>query len=250
MLRFASLGSGSRGNCTLITSARCSVLVDCGFSTKETVKRLTLKGFRPEDIDAIFVTHEHGDHGNGVGRFGRRYSVPIYGTAGTLDYIDTKNCEVFEFQFGDPIQLDDLSVFPIKVPHDAREPSQFIFEHGGKRVGILTDLGHVTRHVVDNYRTCHALLLEANHCVQKLWMGPYPESLKHRIAGEYGHLSNDQSMEFVDQLDPDTLDSIVLAHLSEENNSPTLVDSLFARFRSTFTIQLASQDSGSDWVTV
>ncbi|MCY3626513.1 MAG: MBL fold metallo-hydrolase [Gammaproteobacteria bacterium] len=250
MLRFTSLGSGSRGNSTLISSKQCKVLVDCGFSVKETEKRLLTKGIEPEAIDAIFVTHEHGDHGNGVGRFGRRYNVPIYGTAGTLNSIDTKNCNTIDLTRDEYLEFGDLNVLPISVPHDAREPSQYIFEHAEKRFGILTDLGHITEHVVAHYKTCHALLLEANHDLGQLWNGSYPESLKQRIAGDNGHLSNCQSMELLDRLDAHSLNSVVLAHLSDENNCPNVVNEQFERFRTSFSIQLASQELGSEWIEV
>lgn len=250
MLRFTSLGSGSRGNSTLISSKQCKVLVDCGFSVKETEKRLLTKGVEPSTIDAIFVTHEHGDHGNGVGRFGRRYDVTVFGTEGTLSSIDTKNCKTSELSRDEYLEFGDLCVLPISVPHDAREPSQYIFEHAEKRFGILTDLGHVTEHVVAHYKFCNALLLEANHDLDQLWNGPYPESLKQRIAGDNGHLSNCQSMELLDRLDANLLNSVVLAHLSDENNCPHIVNAQFERFRSSFSIQLASQERGSEWIDV
>lgn len=250
MLRFTSLGSGSRGNSTLISSNQCKVLVDCGFSVRETEKRLAKKGVEPAAIDAIFVTHEHGDHGNGVGRFGRRYKVPIYATEGTLNSIDTKNCQTIELTRDEYIEFGDLCVLPISVPHDAHEPSQYIFEHAEKRLGILTDLGHITDHVVAHYRTCHALLLEANHDLAQLWNGSYPESVKQRIAGDYGHLSNCQSIELLDRLDAPSLNSVVLAHLSDENNCPNVVTEQFERFRTSFSVQLASQELGSGWVEV
>lgn len=250
MLRFTSLGSGSRGNSTLISSKQCKILVDCGFSVKETEKRLLTKGVEPSTIDAIFVTHEHGDHGNGVGRFGRRYNVSIFGTEGTLNSIDTKSCKTIELFRDEYLEFGDLCVIPISVPHDAREPSQYIFEHAEKRFGILTDLGHVTEHVVAHYQFCNALLLEANHDLDQLWNGPYPESLKQRIAGDNGHLSNCQSMELLDRLDANSLNSVVLAHLSDENNCPNIVNAQFERFRSSFSIQLASQELGSEWIEV
>lgn len=247
-MKYASLGSGSRGNCTVIVSPQTTILVDCGFGCRETENRLLKKGVDPTSVAAIFVTHEHSDHRRGVGPFARKYGVCVYGTTGTLSRVDLERCKFLEIQCGRPVDLGDLTIHPVAVPHDAREPSQFVVESADRKIGILTDLGSLTHEVVEHYRYCDSLLVEANHDLNMLWNGPYQYSLKVRIASDEGHLSNDQTVEFVRRVHHSNMQSLVLGHLSQENNNPQIVDEQFHDFRRTMDVRIATQAEGTDWI--
>lgn len=252
MMRFASLGSGSRGNANLVVSNNTILLVDCGFTVKETEIRLALAGIDPHDIDAILVTHEHGDHIRGVGALSRKYQIPTmmtHGTAqhdglGRLPQLHIINCQR-EFVVG------DIAITPVIVPHDAREPCQFVFQCAKRRLGLLTDLGTVTPHVVDSYRHCDALMLECNHDSNMLAMGPYPVSLKRRVGGQWGHLNNRQSAGLLEQIETARLQHLVISHISETNNTAELaLAAVLSRVSSGQPVLLATQNTGFDWLAV
>ncbi|MXZ43445.1 MAG: MBL fold metallo-hydrolase [Gammaproteobacteria bacterium] len=247
-MKYASLGSGSRGNCTVIVSPQTTILVDCGFGCRETENRLLKKGVDPATVAAIFVTHEHSDHRRGVGPFARKFGSCVYGTRGTLSRVDLERCKFYEIQCGRPVNVDDLTVHPVSVPHDAREPSQFVVEGAEVRLGILSDLGSLTHEVVEHYQYCDSLFVEANHDLNMLWNGPYQYSLKVRIASDLGHLSNEQTAEFVSRVHHSDMRHLVLGHLSQENNSPEIVSEFFDDFRRTMDVRIASQDEGTDWI--
>ena len=247
-MKYASLGSGSRGNCTVIVSEQTTILVDCGFGCRETERRLTAKGVEPASVEAIFVTHEHSDHRRGVGPFARKYAPCVYGTKGTLSRVDLERCQFSEIECGVPVKIADFIVRPIAVPHDAREPSQFVVENATRRIGILSDIGSLTREVVEHYQQCDSLFVEANHDLDMLWNGPYQYSLKVRIASDRGHLSNDQTADFVSQVDHSDLQSLVLGHLSQENNLPEIVNGYFHALRHKMDVSIASQGEGTDWI--
>lgn len=245
MLRFASLGSGSRGNATLVEAGGTCVMVDCGFSVAEAKRRLARLGKAPEDIRAILVTHEHSDHIGGVAAFARRYGTPVWMTAGTEKgsepffigrAADSNNCArkraltpVLEWFDGhSAFAIDALHVTPFPVPHDAREPCQFVFGDGAVRLGLLTDTGSITEHIRQQLDGCDALLLECNHDTAMLAGGPYPPSLKQRVGGRFGHLSNAQAAELLATLDTARLTHLVAAHISEKNNRPELARAALA----------------------
>lgn len=250
-LRFASLGSGSRGNATLIQSAGTLVLVDCGFAARELTRRCELLGVDPAAIDAILVTHEHGDHIRGVGAVARKYRLPVWMTHGTSrahDCGELPERRLFGSHDGD-FCLGDLTITPIPVPHDAREPCQFTFSSQGKRFGLATDLGSLTPVLVAALDGVDALLLECNHDPRMLANGPYPPSLQARVGGNYGHLSNQQAAELLSLIDHQRLRHLVAAHLSEKNNTPELARqalSSVADFGDRF--RLLEQDAGSGWL--
>lgn len=249
-MKYASLGSGSRGNCTVIVSPKTKILVDCGFGCRETEQRLLAKGVEPASIEAIFVTHEHGDHRRGVGPFARKYGTCVFGTRGTLSRVDLNRCKFVEIKCGIPVDIVDLVVRPIAVPHDAREPSQFVVESGNRRIGILSDIGSITQEVVEHYQHCDSLFVEANHDLDMLWNGPYQYSLKVRISGDEGHLSNDQTAEFVSRVGHSNMQSLVLGHLSQENNQPEIVSACFQELRQKMDVWIATQEEGTDWIDV
>ncbi len=251
-MRFASLGSGSKGNATLVAGAGTLVMIDCGFSVRQATLRLQALGVDPAELDAILVTHEHSDHSAGVAAFSRRYQVPVYLTHGTHG---TGRCDgAFEyrpFNAGERFQLGGLEIHAVAVPHDAREPCQYRIQCQGRSLGVLTDLGSVTDHVLDSYRSCDALLLEFNHELELLLQGNYPPGLKRRVAGDWGHLSNQQASELLATLDWHGLRHLVVAHVSENNNCPQrTADTIRAVMGDLERVTWASQGEGFGWLTL
>ncbi len=252
--RFASLGSGSRGNATLIEAGETRILVDCGFAAREFVARCERLDFDPAALSAILVTHEHGDHMRGVGAVARKFGVPVWMSHGTwraAEYGAIKTLNLFAGH-GGAFRLGDVDILPVPVPHDAREPTQFVFEHGGVRFGLLTDLGSITPRVVDAFNGVDALLLECNHDPHMLANGPYPPSLQARVGGHYGHLNNKQAADFLQQIDHTRLRHLVAGHLSEKNNSPDLARSALACVSDDICdcLSLLIQDEASDWFAI
>ncbi len=251
-IRCASLGSGSKGNATLIASQSTCILVDCGFGLKETLRRLHDKNIQPQEIDAILVTHEHGDHAGGVARLSKKFDIPVWLTRGSSlhsSLYDVSNYHYIEAEV--PVFIGDIEVFPFTVPHDAREPVQFLFSSQQVKVGLLTDTGHVTTHIGEVISQCQLLLLEFNHNLMKLQQSTkYPPSVKQRIAGDFGHLSNDQAMRLLSEMSLDNLRMIVAMHLSEENNCPVEVSECLKSIvnGSQIDFQIAGQEKGFDWI--
>ena len=249
-MRIASIGSGSRGNATLVQHEQTTLLIDCGFSLRETEKRLGELGLEAQDIDAILITHEHSDHIRGVGSFIRKYSTPVYMTHGTYrvsDIFDLHPCQ--EIVAGAAISIKDISILPFAVPHDAVEPCQFVFTDGNVRIGLLTDTGMITPHIIDMLSACTALLLECNHDIELLQQGGYPPSLKQRVGGDYGHLNNGQAAQLLTKMDTSQLCYIAAMHLSEKNNKPALARRALSKALGwrMHDIQVAEQDTGLDW---
>ncbi len=249
-MRFAILGSGSRGNAAVVCSGQSRVLVDCGFSRKETDARLARLGLAGDEIDAILVTHEHADHVAGVARLSRAYGIPVmatHGTAAAAGLTELAQLQLISAQQN--FAVGDLQVQAYPVPHDAREPVQFVISHGDFRVGILSDAGTVTPHMREVLSACDALLLECNHCPQMLAAGPYPPALKRRVASRLGHLSNQQSAELLQGLDRRRLKHLAITHISEKNNCPTLATRLLAEALGELPdwLAVADQDQGLAW---
>lgn len=247
MIGLASLGSGSRGNGTLVRFGRTLLLIDCGFTVKQAEARLARLGVRPGEISAVLVTHEHADHASGVPAFAHKYAIPVHASYGTLS---SRQYSLTGQPFdGDvPFLIDDVTVNPVRVPHDAREPTQFVLSQGVIKIGVLSDLGCVTPHVVEQYSGTDLLMLEANHDVGQLDGGRYPPTLKRRIRSDLGHLSNHQSAELLDALAHARLD-VVIGHVSEENNGRAQLDHVFAPFQERVrTMQVATQSTGMPWI--
>jgi len=250
-LRIASLGSGSKGNATLIESGETTLLIDLGFSTREATSRLRRLGKQPEDISAILVTHEHADHIHGVATFARKYKTPVYLTPGTLAAKKLGELpDLREVNCHKDFNINDVHVEPVAVPHDAREPCQYVITAEKMRVGVLTDLGHISPHVAERYQSCDTLLLECNHDVGMLAEGPYPWPLKRRVGGDHGHLNNQQAGELLALMDLDRLKYLMITHISEQNNTTQLAGEALSEVLSGWDGQLgfASQNSGFDWV--
>jgi phosphoribosyl 1,2-cyclic phosphodiesterase len=249
-MRFASLGSGSRGNATLVEAGATLVMIDCGFSCRETERRLAQLGRTPSELNAILVTHEHGDHIRGVPLLARKYNLPVWMTRGTRRMLkdDRMPC-VHHFDGHSGFSIGMLEVLPFTVPHDACEPCQFAFEYQRLRLGVLTDTGRMTPHILAALQGCDALLLECNHDADMLASGPYSAALKTRVGGSLGHLSNAQAGSLLSQLDTSRLQHLVAAHLSDKNNRPALARAALAGVLECEPgwIGIADQDEGLDW---
>ena len=251
-MRFASLGSGSRGNALMVESGSTRVLLDCGFGIAETERRLARLGVLPESVAALVVTHEHSDHIGGVFKFARRHSIPVWLTHGTFVGAPQKDTALPEIRLIDGhtrYAIEDLEILPYPVPHDAREPVQYVFSDGNRRLGVLTDAGSLTPHIAAILDRCDALVLECNHDQGMLAASSYPPSLKRRISGRLGHLANDVAASLLDRIDVSRLQHIVAAHLSEQNNRPQLaVAALSAALGCAGEwIGVANQEIGFDW---
>ena len=217
------LASGSRGNATYICDGTTAILIDAGLSGIEIQRRMAAKGLHPEQLNAILVSHEHSDHIHGVGVLSRRFGLPVYINEGTRQAAGTvlgKLAGLQPFSCGQPFEIGSLTVHPFSISHDAQDPAGFTISCDRAKVGLATDLGIVTSVVKTHLQACDLLVLEANHDPQMLIDGPYPWPLKQRIRGRSGHLSNQDAAALVQALQHDRLTHIVLAHLSEENNTP------------------------------
>jgi phosphoribosyl 1,2-cyclic phosphodiesterase len=252
-LRFSVLGSGSAGNAIIVEGGSTRVLVDCGFSLRETGRRLGRLECHPESLSAVLLTHEHSDHASGVERFAAHHGLPIYATYGTLR-ASTKagTCGLMQIDGHTRFRIGDLQITPYPVPHDAREGCQFLFGGEGRQLGLLTDAGHVTAHMVSVLRRCDALFLEANHDARMLLGGPYPLALKRRVGGDYGHLSNNQAAALLREIDCTRLQHLVAGHLSQQNNTADLARSVLAEAMDwdPDCVKLADQDLGHGWVEI
>ncbi len=255
---FASVGSGSKGNATLVRTASATLLIDCGFSATELLKRLPRLDVSGSDIDCVFLTHEHSDHSNGVMSLCRQLNIPLYTSWGTATALKERGAnfasvDVRYINCGAHIKVGEMSVLPVLVPHDAREPLQFVIQNNEQRFGVLTDVGSVSPHVTQHFQDVDALLLEFNHDVDMLRFGPYPASLKARVGGDWGHLSNAQASMFLEQINLERLQRILIAHISEKNNNIEAVEAaLPAVFHGQQSVEFAyaSQNKGSEWMPV
>ncbi|HKB62497.1 MAG TPA: MBL fold metallo-hydrolase [Burkholderiales bacterium] len=253
-MRFASLGSGSDGNALVVEVARTCLMLDCGFSLRETVSRLARVGLEPSDLSGIVVTHEHADHGGGVFPLASRFGIPVWLTHGTHEALremrtDPEECafNLIDSQVG--FSVGDVLVQPFTVPHDAREPVQYVLSDGASRLGVLTDTGCSTAHIKSNLSGCDALVLECNYDSDMLTCGPYPAALKARIASRLGHLDNRTSGEILAALDRSRLRHVIAAHLSQTNNTPDLARAALAEVLHCEPrwISVATQEDGFDW---
>jgi phosphoribosyl 1,2-cyclic phosphodiesterase len=257
MLRFKSLGSGSSGNATVVEAmgmAPLRVLVDCGLGLKHLLYRLGEAGLQPEDIHAVFITHEHGDHIGCARSLSLRYRIPVWMSHGTHAAIGAPDFDglLRTARDGKAIDLGGLQITPFTVPHDAREPLQLTCTDGSAKLGILTDLGHATAHVMGHLAACDALLLECNHDMDMLAQSSYPAFLKRRVGGQYGHLSNTAAADIARAVIHPGFRHLVAAHLSVQNNRPALVQGLMAGALSCGAedIVVAKPDVGTPWLSL
>jgi phosphoribosyl 1,2-cyclic phosphodiesterase len=234
LLRFASLASGSKGNCLVAEAGTTRVLIDCGLALRDVERRLAALALEPQSITAILVTHEHSDHACGAFDFAAAHGVPVWLTHGTLRGLGDEGkviegVKVRVLNAGERTAVGQLEVLPFTVPHDAREPVQYVLSDGAFRLGVLTDIGVPTPHAQAMLSGCDALVLECNHDLDMLWGGAYPKWLKARIAGPFGHLNNADAAELLAALDRSRLRHVVAAHLSEQNNLPALAQAALAQ---------------------
>ena len=251
-LRFSSLGSGSEGNALIVRVGNHSLMMDCGFGLAETERRLLRAGLAVTDLDAIVVTHEHADHIGGVARFAQKHQIPVWLTHGTARFWDAAAFPAALIRYVDPheaFDVGDILVTPYLVPHDAHEPVQYVFSDGNSRLGVLTDTGTITEHIEAHLSGCDALVLECNHDLNMLMDGPYPASLKKRVAGRFGHLDNLAAAALLRNIDCTKLRHVLAAHLSKQNNRPELARSALAGALSCAEswVGIAEQGTGFEW---
>ena len=220
MIRVAALGSGSSGNSLLVQAGDTTLLIDCGFTMKESIARMYQLGISPTDLDAVLISHEHGDHMKGVGPLSRKFGLEIWCTHGTYHGArDNRFAAVRIFHAHESFVIGNILVDPFPTPHDAAESCQFVFSANSARFANVTDLGACTPHVKEKLQGVHGLVVECNYDNEMLRKGPYPPSLQARIRSDYGHLGNEQAGELLNELDHPGLQQIMLGHLSEQNNS-------------------------------
>jgi phosphoribosyl 1,2-cyclic phosphodiesterase len=256
-MRFASLGSGSAGNATLVEVNQSRLLLDCGFSVREMVLRLERLGITPEQLNGIVVTHEHDDHARGAFKLAAKFDLLVYLSYGTFKMCErylpeTHSLRIEIIDSHTDFAVADIGVSPFPVPHDAREPTQFTFTDGQSKLGILTDVGSSTPHIERVLSGCDALMLECNHDRFMLEKGPYAKPLKDRVGGRLGHLDNQSAAQLLAKLDNAKLKHIVAAHLSEKNNTPTLAKEALSAVLNCGQdwIGIAEQSMGFDWRTI
>lgn len=252
---FSVLSSGSGGNSIYVESGVSRILLDAGLSVKELTLRLSSIGRKPEDLDAVFLTHEHTDHVRGAGPLARRHNLPLYSTEGTLRRIGPRIGTLPRWEplrSGRSVIVGDLCVEPYTTPHDAQEPVAFLVHHDSLKLAVATDLGHVTPLVRQRLKGAHALLVESNHDLDLLVDGPYSHSLKQRIRSDVGHLSNEACGELLASVVHRDLRRVVLMHMSETNNRPQLVEAMARQVLSGTNVQtqIALQDRATSLISV
>ncbi|OOO00346.1 MAG: MBL fold metallo-hydrolase [Epulopiscium sp. Nele67-Bin004] len=228
-MKLCAIASGSKGNCTYIGSQGLNILVDVGISGKQAIRGLDEINIEGTDIDAIFITHEHNDHIKGVGIFSRKFDTPIYATEKTWQVIDTNNMIGKVAQQNKKIikpnkciKLNKTEITPFSIKHDSVDPVGYTFETDNKKIAVLTDIGSIDDDVFCHMKNCNGMLVESNHDESILQVGDYPPNLKKRILGEYGHISNETSAQFIADIYNKNLKWVVLGHLSQDNNFPDL----------------------------
>ena len=278
MLRYKNLSSGSTGNATLVEASNdfgkpSRVLIDCGMRLSRLLELMAIAEVSPSEIDAIFITHEHSDHIGCVAQLASRYNIPVWASSGTHTALQEMQAKLrakrpthsqllptvagFESLVRIatdlcPISVGDLQLTPFTVPHDAREPLQLTCSDGDAKLGILTDLGHASRHVLEQLAGCNALMLESNHDTEMLSNSKYPAFLKTRVGGDFGHLSNTQAAEIVSNVMHDKLRHVSAAHLRQQNNRPELAQQAISAVLGCKPAEVlaASHEFGTPWMMV
>jgi phosphoribosyl 1,2-cyclic phosphodiesterase len=262
-MRINVLGSSSAGNSTLVASGSTRVLVDAGFSARETKQRLHAIGEDIANISAIVITHEHSDHIRGAPVLSRSLGIPVFvGRRALESWRNGKNGDDVEtchfIAAEEPFQLGDVTFYPFEVPHDAAETLAFTIESGGVKIGFLTDLGYIPQMVAHHLKGCDAIVLEANHDLEMLRVGPYPWMLKQRVMSRHGHLSNDETARFLREDFDGQAEYVVLAHLSRKYNHPEIarlaaVEALASRnplwaHEAERRVRLSYHDRPAEWI--
>lgn len=256
-MRFRVLGSGSSGNTTLVEAGGARVLVDAGLGPRELAERVQSAGVDPSSVDAILLSHEHQDHSRGAPGFSRKWGTRVAGSRGTYAAAGLGASEIAGYdvvEAGVPYTVGGLTVTGVPLPHDAAQPFAFVIEGDGASLGHATDFGHVTQRMADAFRGCDALLIESNYDPAMLRDGPYPWSLKERILGRFGHLSNAEAAAYLQRDLGRFCRTVVLAHLSRQNNHPEIVrmavdDALRRRGGTAVEVEITGPE-GTGWMTV
>ena len=253
-MRFCSIGSGSSGNAHLIESGEVTVMIDCGFSYRTMKKRLAQRDIiSPAEIDHLFISHEHNDHIAGLATFLDRNKPALYMTAGTAQVLRGRGLELpAAMRYLTPgvaVHIADMLIMPVTVPHDVEQPVQFTVECGGRKLALFSDLGHVTPAVLDACYGADVLMVECNYNEKMLARSPYPEVVKERIAGRYGHLSNRAAAALIEKTRHPRRRYVLAAHLSANNNTAECVRQDLAEHCGE-EVTIITQDAGIDWITV
>jgi len=253
VLQVASLGSGSAGNALLIRSAETLLLLDCGFTLKETTARMAKLGLSPANIDGVLISHEHGDHIRGVGPLSRKFATPVWLTHGTYNALrDKRFPHTHLISAHQGFNIGDIKIEPFPTPHDAAESCQYVFNYQSVSFACVTDLGTSTPHVEAMLKNVNALLVESNYDEHMLRHGPYPISLQARIRSDFGHLGNVQAGELIKRIDHKGLHTILLGHLSEQNNTDEAAANTMAGYvpQNDQRVNVLAQHSCSQWFDV
>ena len=247
-LFISSLNSGSNGNCYYIGNEAEAILIDAGISCRETEKRMKRSGLSMDNVKAVFISHEHGDHISGLPVLSKKYKLPVYITAATERFGNLKLEKklVKRFKADEPVTIGNLSITAFQKEHDAGDPHSFVVSSSSVKVGIITDVGIACIKVIYHFKQCHAAFLESNYDEDMLMNGSYPYHLKKRISDGKGHLSNHQALELFKKHRPPFMSHLILAHLSKNNNKPELVDELFRKHASGINIVVASRNKETD----
>lgn len=250
-LRFCALASGSRGNALLVEHDDTLIMIDCGLPLKVLEERFAAVGRDIDELDAVLITHEHGDHSRGIGPLQRSRELEFRATPGTAQAVDAIGPGA-RIRIDRELSIGSIRVAPYPVPHDAREPCQFVFHAGQRKLGVLSDAGHATPVMRQALAGCDALAIEFNHDCGMLENGSYPESVKARVGSRFGHLSNDQAADLLAELAHPGLQSVMALHLSERNNASGLVQQAAARATDNARIEfrMAAQNEASAWVEI
>lgn len=243
-LFIASLNSGSNGNCYYIGNEAEAVLIDAGISCRETETRMLRAGLSLQTVKAIFISHEHSDHIQGLAVLAKKHKLPVYITEATARgcgaFGQDRHCST-AFTAFEPVIIGNLRITAFPKWHDAAEPHSFLVNDDEVTIGIFTDIGSPCSHVIQHFKHCHAAFLEANYDDAMLQQGKYPQHLKKRISGKYGHLSNHQALDLFIKHKPAFMSHLLLSHLSKENNHPQLVENLFSAHAGKTKIVVASR---------
>ena len=247
-LQIASLNSGSNANCYYIGNKNEAVLIDAGLSCRETDKRMKRLGLDIASVKAIFISHEHADHISGLQVLSKKHKLPVYITQNTLrnSGLEIEKNLVFSFTHSEPVSIGNLSIIPFIKSHDANDPHSFIVSNNKVHIGVITDIGYACKHVIKHFKLCNAVFLESNYCEQMLENGSYPLHLKRRISSNKGHLSNDQALELFLKHRPESLQLLILSHLSQNNNHPDIVNKLFTQYAGGVKVVIASRHKESE----
>jgi phosphoribosyl 1,2-cyclic phosphodiesterase len=246
-LEIASLNSGSNGNCYYIGNQNEAVLIDAGISCRETENRMKRLELSMKKVKAIFITHEHADHINGLHKLVKKYKMPVYITQKTRhnQALEWSGSVAVNFKAYEPIQVGNLEITPLPKFHDGNDPHSFVVSHDGVNVGVFTDSGRVCEHLIKNFQLCHAAFLESNYDEDMLQNGGYPLHLKNRIRGGEGHLSNKEALQLFLNHRPPFMSHLLLSHLSNNNNTPEIVKNLFNSVAGNTNIIVASRKQES-----